>query len=62
MLTIALSMLQAPSRVGVSTTNVIVIVLVLGAVGLVLWASRPSVISKYAADRPESPAKKEKQP
>ena len=59
MATLALSMIQAPSRLGISTTNVLVIALVLGAVGLVFWASRPSVIAKYSADRPEDPAEKE---
>lgn len=59
MVTFALSMIQSSSRMGVDGTSAVVIVLVLGAVGLVLWASRPSVIAKYSADRTEDAAEKE---
>ncbi|HEX6037387.1 hypothetical protein [Longimicrobium sp.] len=59
MLTLALSMIQAPARTGVNVTNTLVIVAVLAAVGLVIWASRPSTIEKYSADRTQPPAEKE---
>lgn len=59
MLTLALSVIQAPSRMGIHGTDAFVIALVLGAVGLVFWASRPSVIAKYSADRTHPAADKE---
>lgn len=60
MLTFALSMIQGPPR-HVDPTNAIVIALVLGAVGLVFWASRPSVIARYSADRMKADESAEKE-
>lgn len=48
---IILSLAQSAPRSGVDVVNVVVIALVLGAVALVFWASRPSVISRYSVDR-----------
>jgi hypothetical protein len=57
-----LSILQAPPRAGLDLTQIIVIVVVLMAVGLVVWASRPSVISRYAAPRPDADDSAEQEP
>lgn len=62
MLALTLSVIQASPRAGLDLTQIIVITAVLGAVGLVLWASRPSVISRYAADQPDADDAGEKEP
>lgn len=38
--------------VSIDTPTAIVLVMVLGAVFLVFWASRPSVIARYAVQKP----------
>jgi hypothetical protein len=49
-----LALAQGGPRLDGSAVNVMVMALVAGAVGLVFWASRPSVIARYpAAPRPE---------
>jgi hypothetical protein len=40
----------------VDTASAVVIAMVLGAVVLVFWASRPSVIARYAVQKPVDPA------
>lgn len=40
----------------IDTTSVVVVVLVGGAVALVFWASRPSVITRYSIEKHEAPA------
>ena len=39
----------------IDVTSAVVVVLVSGAVALVFWASRPSVISRYSVENHEAP-------
>jgi hypothetical protein len=65
MLSIVLRPLAVPlGKAELDLASIIVIVLVVAAVGLVVWASRPSVISRYSTanlprdDEPAGPAEK----
>ena len=51
MLTITLSLIQGRTSQGLDLASILVIALVFGGVALVFWASRPSVIARYSADR-----------
>ncbi|HEX6910231.1 MAG TPA: hypothetical protein VF142_07545 [Longimicrobium sp.] len=57
-----LSVIQASPRAGLDLTQVVVIAVMLLAVGLVVWASRPSVISRYSASTPDADDPAEKEP
>jgi hypothetical protein len=59
---LTLSVIQAPPRAGLGLTQTLVIAAVLMAVGLVVWASRPSLVSRYAAHRPDADDAAEKEP
>jgi hypothetical protein len=51
MLSLALALPRAALPLGaVDTASAVVVAMVLGAVVLVFWASRPSVIARYSAD------------
>ena len=47
MLASILAQSHASPRLGGGTVNLIIIALVVGAVALVFWASRPSVMARY---------------
>lgn len=48
MLSLAFSLARTTPLVQVDTTSAVAIGLVAGAVALVFWASRPSVIARYS--------------
>lgn len=51
-----LALAQGGPRFDGNTVNVLIIALVAGAVALVFWASRPSVIARYQTRRPREDA------
>jgi uncharacterized membrane protein YccC len=57
MLVHMLALAQGGPRLDGDAVNVVIGILVVGAVALVFWASRPSVMARYsAAPRPEAEA------
>ncbi len=62
MLALTLSLAQASPRGGLDLTQIVVIAAVLMAVALVVWASRPSVISRYGQNPDADDAAENKEP
>ncbi len=59
---LTLSFIQAAPGAGLDRTRIVVIAVVLLAVGLVVWASRPSVINRCGAARPDADDSAEQEP